>query len=526
MHSTTKHDYQTGVQCLIEINRKYGWGNSIEIGDGEKWVYVLHTVHTQFSLCMIENIVAKALQDRTKLPIASIISGRADDLMDLVDQVDASFGIEQRLYPSYHNYDSEEIKTLAGKMAAETYGNKDALLSLEYRDVQFGDVLYNEILRGGSARNRGKVFDCFSISLEQYYGHIRDALAAIDQAYDIFEVRKPGYLVMTEYFYIKALYAYVAKVLGAKIIITFGRRPDVAVQINSDRRQLSEVKLSEILRITAEKCLQNYCADNMSNADFFVVENEGEGRVEIPEEWGKKPNVFILPHIISDVPRLASRFNFYHDFGEWFIETMKIIKDISNVNWIIKEHPWTSFYGQGDYIRSIFEKYKTENMFWMDTKYSGLGIKNVADCVLTCTGDAGIEYWAYGIPTITTGDAYYCNWGISHQMKTSVEYENILKNISNIPKPSKQSVEMARKYVMAFKNWSKHSDAYANLIVELFEKEESIKKTSGVAYGVLDWADQQLGKITRDFFEAFVELMKKQDLRESPIYQLKYLCAL
>lgn len=526
MDNKTKNDFQVGVKCLVEMNKKYWGSDSTEIVKDEKWIYVLHINHTNFSWCLEENIVAKALQNREKLPIASIFSGRADDLMDLVDQVDASFGIAQRLCPSYHSYNNEGIKVLAGRMASETYGNKDTLLDLEYRGVRFGDVLYNEILRGGSGRGRGKVFDCFSISQEQYYGYIRDALAAIDQAYEIFEVRKPCYLVTTEYSYIKSLYAYVAKILGAKIVITSARRADIMVQINSDGRQLSDIKVSDITRVTHEKCLEYYQANDIPCRNFFVTENGHKDKIEVTEAWNKKQNIFILPHAISDSPRIACRHNFYHDYGEWFVETMKIVKDIPDVNWILKDHPWSSVYGQRDYIKSIFEKYKTENMFWMDTEYSGLSIKDVADCVLTYVGDAGIEYWAYGIPTITAGEAYYCNWGISYQTKTLTEYVNTLKNINNIFKPSRQSMEKAREYILSFKNWNKHGDAYTNLIHEFAEKEVSIWKKSGVVYGVLDWADQQRGKATRDFFEAFVALMKERDLRESSIYQLKYLCTL
>ena len=526
MQNPIKNDFRSGVECLVEMNRKYWGNNNTEFIEGEKWIYVLHTVHMWFSLCITECIVAKALQNREKLPVASIISGRAGDMMDLVDRVDESFGIEQRFCPSYHNYDSKEIRTLAEKMSSETYGKKDELLSLEYRGVRFGDPLYDEILRGGSAKDRGKVFDCFSISQEQYYNYVRDALAAIDQAYEIFETRKPYCIVVTEYFYTKSLYAHVAKTLGAKIIITSDSKPDIAVQINSDIRQLSEIKFADVMRITGEKCLEYYQVDDISSRDFFLGENRRRDKIELPEEWKNKQNVFILPHVISDSPRQACRHNLYHDYGEWFLETMKIVRDIQNVNWIIKDHPWASYYRQGDYIKSIFEKYKTENMFWLDAEYSGLSIKEVADCVLTCAGTGGIEYWAYGIPTITAGDAFYCDWGISYQMKTLAEYECILKNISNIPKPSGQSVEMARKYIMTSKSWNIDCDAYVNLISELGRKVSSIRRQGNAPYGVLDWVDQQQEKVTRDFLEAFVELMKERDLRESSIYQLKYMCTL
>ncbi len=522
MDCNVKSDLQIGVECFVNANKKY-WANDLGTTGEDGWIYVLHTLHSEFTVSLVEDIVAKGIQAKEHLPIVSVISGRADEMMGLMDVVDASFGIEQRFHPSYHDYHNEEIENLAAKMATKTYGDKDGLIGLAYRGVRFGDALYDDIIRGGSGRNRGKIFNCFEISRERYCAFIRNALAIIDQAYELFEEKRPRYLITTEYFYTKALYAHVANVLGAKILLTFGDCPDVIVQVDPGKYKLSEIKYADLIRIEMEKCLQRKLIDDTYDEDLFVLSEDDEKVIEHPSWCSKRKNVFILPHAFGDSPREACRHNIYHDYLEWFLDTMRIIKGITDVNWIIKDHPWAHYYKQESYVKAIFENNKAENIYLIDKDLAGINIKDYADCVLTCTGDAGIEYWAYGVPTITVGNAYYCNWGISYQMRTLSEYENTLKNMHNLNAPSKQSMELAKKYLTAWKCRYKYGDAFSKLIGEYRLKEAAVWKQSGTHYGALDSVDRQLGKLLHDFCESFTNLLQKQDLNLSPVYRLDHL---
>ena len=271
-----------------------------------------------------------------------------------------------------------------------------------------------------------------------------------------------------------------------------------------------------------EKCLQENRVNDVYDKDFFVREADQTKNVEISKD-NRRKNVFVLPHAFSDSPREACRHNIYHDYAECFCDTLRIIRNIPNINWFIKDHPWSDYYGQSSYFKSIFEKYKADHMYWVDKDCAGINIKDFTDCVLTCAGDAGIEYWAYGIPTITVADGYYCNWGISYQMRTLDEYESMLKNIENVEKPSEQSVNLAKKYLFAYKSWFKKKDELVKLLIEFRQSEEAIWKTNGVPYGEQDSVDQQLGRVTRDFCEAYAELLQKSDLKLSEIYLLNNL---
>lgn len=334
----------------------------------------------------------------------------------------------------------------------------------------------------------------------------------------------PCYLVTTEYFYTKGLYAHVAKALGAKIIITSIDFPDIVTWVNSDHGALSEIKVADMIRAKMEKCLAGYQTNERTPENLFVVDMKSakkEGQI-LGLKNGKK-NVFILLHAFGDAPREASSLNFYYDSHEWFLDTMRIIQNISNVNWIIKDHPWAAYYKQEDYVKSIFEEYKIENMFWIDNKFSGMNIKEVADCVITAAGDAGIEYWAYGIPTITVGDGYYCNWGISYQMKTLSEYETTLKNIRHIDRPSRQSMELAKRYLTAYKDYYK-GDPYSELLRKLSLEEEAAVSKGGGAFGMKDDIDRQMGKATLAFAETYAALLQEKDLRSSAVYRLENTC--
>lgn len=121
MGSIIKNNFQLGVECLVNANKKF-WGDAPHTTDNKGWIFVLHSLHHDFLISVQEDIIAKGLQEKTRLPIASIISGRADELMDLMGQVDESFGIKYSTHSSYYDYNCAEIENIARKMAVVVPG--------------------------------------------------------------------------------------------------------------------------------------------------------------------------------------------------------------------------------------------------------------------------------------------------------------------------------------------------------------------------------------------------------------------
>lgn len=511
---------------LIAANRIY-WDKypNVTMSDRNGWIYVLHTLTTAVLPCVHENIVAKGLQERENLPIVSVISGKANNFLD---QLDESFGIEHRFHSSYHEFDNraEEQKTeqIAEQIAASTYGNKDKLLELTYRGIGCGDVIYDDILRRGKTGKRGEVFDCFDISEKRYVTFIRNALAVIDKAYKLFHERKPLYLITSEYVYTKGLYANVALALGSKVLFIPSVPSDIAVQIRPGQFSLQDIKIADITQKMGQHYLRQYKHLGEAEENFFVLGSSlGMGEQEEQPKAGGKKKVFILPHALSDVPRQACRHTVYHDYTEWLLDTLRIAKATPEIDWIVKDHPMAASYSQGDYIRSVFEANSAPNIQWYDKNYSGLKIKDIADCVLTCAGDAGLEYWAYGIPTITTADAYYCKWGISYQMKSISEYEDTLKHIECIKPPEKKTVELAQKYSRAVKSWNKRGDLLAELFLSFRQKELEIFRKEGIFFENDNWQGSRLEEVACEFCDKYIQFLQDNSLKHSTIYRLENL---
>lgn len=145
-----------------------------------------------------------------------------------------------------------------------------------------------------------------------------------------------------------------------------------------------------------------------------------------------------------------SSWRLFKDNLSWLRSTLQYIKDIKNVNWLVKAHP----VGQRESTKTSTKKEfysivgNSENIALFDEKFSSKSLPNCLDLVLTCMGSIGLEYPCFGIPSIIAGESYYGGFGFTHEPKTQEEYLSWLKNISNIKKfeLSKDQVEKAIVY--------------------------------------------------------------------------------
>lgn len=511
IHSYEKH--------LITENAKY-WKDDPEIQENDRWIYVFH-MRGPFEYSLFEDIVAKGFQSREAMPIASITDG---ELIGSFDELDASFGIKER-YRIFRRKYVGLVSRLRTFWAAKffsftTYQNKKRLIGLKYRGVPCGDAIYDEIIRydvNGMFYTQDKyVFDCFDIDRKTYFQYIRNALCFVDQSFHIFKARKPGYFLITEPVFLKSICGNVARHMGAKLIRVDALRGKASVQVSHQ----GKLFLGDCLKCQAEDSLKKHPQDEAELSkpgDLFVLKNTAALQTAAFQKTDGRKNVFIMLHGLSDAPRETYRHTVYHDYNEWFLDTLRIIKTIPDVNWIIKDHPLSYSYRQANYVRSVFEKYKTPNMYWCDRETSGMEIKQIADCVVTCAGECALEYWAYGIPTITVSEGYSVGWGISYNMKTRAEYEYALNHMGELQKPPEPSVKKAREYLLA---QERGKDALDDLAF-LFHKTFTTKSQS-----ILRFSNIDTFPMNDSFCKEYIELLKKDGVRSSSVYQLKGLLEL
>lgn len=510
---------QSYEKHMVEENRAYWAPMQMR---GEKWIYVYHEWPECQIFDLFESIVAKGLQDREKSPIISMtyLDTVSEANRKFTNELDDSFGIKEQCQIVANRRVSwlSNVRTfLAAQFISHfTYGKKEKLFLARYRGIEIGDRIHDAILREVSISSRGKQADCFDISQFSYFQYIRRSLLIIDQAYAIFKKRKPAYVVTSECLYAPGLAGDVASKLGAKLIINPPRGGwKILVQINPGSRFF----LGDMIRQQIETYMQKTSWTEDSEEDFFVMSMENTSEQNLTQRLGLDPNkknVFILPQILIDTPRESYEHGIYHDYNEWLLSTLKIIQNVSNVNWIIKDHPMSAAYLQDGYIKRQFEKYKTSNMYWCDKAISGVKIKEIADCVITCSGDVGLEYWAYGIPTITTSKSFYCDWGISYSMKTQKEYEAVLQNIEGLQPPTPQSMKAAQRYLFVSKHMSDSEDELTLLFKSTFEKYYKAQKKGESFDGLAPYL----------LCKKYTEFLNTRQVEKSSIYRLENICEL
>lgn len=501
------HSYE---KKLYEANRKY-WDAVPNTMDGEKWIYVYHSLPIEFDMCLLEDLAAKGLQNKVSLPIISVTYGKSPT----IDEMDASFGI-QEIHHLIHRAPVDLLSRLrtfaAAKFASRySYKKEKRLFAIRYRGVPCGDEIHDTIIRKNSIRTEGQQFECFDISQKEYFQYVWQAFSTIDRSISLFKRRKPAYVISTECIYIKGLFGRVASLFGARRWTTSLETADIIAQSPPGTYMLH----SEILRRKIEVHMEKNPLLEPETDNLFVMKTESGTRNDLLKRLGilnDKKNVFIMLHCLTDLPR-GNRQHIYGGYNEWFLDTLRMIRDIKNVNWIIKDHPMSSYFAQDHYVKSVFEKYKTEAMFWCDKSVSGMEIKEIADCVVTCAGEVALEYWAYGIPTITTAEGYFCGWGISYCMRSREEYEAALRNLDRLEPPSPQSSLQAKRYLSAIQDMGSTEDALASLFVN--ERRKIIAAYKRANYSTDMWR--------YGLCKGYIDLLKGKGVRSSSIYQLEKL---
>ena len=168
---------------------------------------------------------------------------------------------------------------------------------------------------------------------------------------------------------------------------------------------------------------------------------------ELKKEMGLKPqykNVIIMCHCFSDNAHSCDELIF-NDYYVWLEETLKIVRNLKNANWIIRAHPSRRLYGESDEVQKLFEKYKSDYMFYFPEEYSGELVKELADVIVTVQGTAGYEYTCFGIPVVLTGKSFYSGYGYTVDMRTKEEYIDTLCNIQKLGKLNTKQINMARE---------------------------------------------------------------------------------
>ncbi len=160
----------------------------------------------------------------------------------------------------------------------------------------------------------------------------------------------------------------------------------------------------------------------------------------------KKLTAVIMTGCWPDFPNIYP-YSFYIDYVDWFLKTLDIIKDIKNVNWIIKPHPAEFKYGSKTKTKFYLKNLKRLNLTIWPKEVSSSCLLSVADVLITSHGSAGFEYTALGKPVIITKKTNYADWGFANYCSNYDSYKDLLSNLYSLKKPDSESKKLASLYI-------------------------------------------------------------------------------
>ncbi len=170
-------------------------------------------------------------------------------------------------------------------------------------------------------------------------------------------------------------------------------------------------------------------------------------------KWDKNKKIVtvFLPYFV-DGNFQHGRKKLFKDNFSWTINTLKIIENIKNVNWLIRQHPSESRFDTKINFTKIIKDIETKHSHirFSPRNINPVSLKNITDIALTSHGSVGLEYPSFGIPCIVAEKSYYTHCKFNDRPTNISEYKDLLNNINKVKKLNKKNIELARIFLFIF----------------------------------------------------------------------------
>jgi capsule polysaccharide export protein KpsC/LpsZ len=167
----------------------------------------------------------------------------------------------------------------------------------------------------------------------------------------------------------------------------------------------------------------------------------------------------VFSHVLWDANMFFGR-DLFSDQEQWFVETVRAACANDRVNWIVKLHPANVWKRKRDGVvgeldehvairEQIGELPSHVSLLEPDTEISTWSLFDVTDCGVTIRGSVGFELPAFGKTALTAGTGFYAGRGFTVDSDTAPEYLGRLASIQDLPPPTPEQVELAKKHAYA-----------------------------------------------------------------------------
>lgn len=174
--------------------------------------------------------------------------------------------------------------------------------------------------------------------------------------------------------------------------------------------RLPDTEIVEAVSIRAEvlKAAEHYAETRFTGKEMqhdtmraFASHKISVTRKDLQQEYGFTPSgriVLVMAHIFSDAPHGFPGLLF-DDFEHWLLQTCVRLRENSQVEFLVKEHPSASLYGEDGMAAAVLAKVGLAHKLLPPT-INTRSLFNSVDAVVTCGGTGGMEFPCFGVPVL------------------------------------------------------------------------------------------------------------------------------
>lgn len=448
-----------------------------------KSIYISN-IHDELIMLWINRfILAKGISERLEQDIIFVTNQKCKKTEDLYKQLGTKNKCIQKQIISHPFMYVKTILQALKCIKEEMTGEK--LLKFSYHDCHIGEFIYDKIIAEGQRFTIDKVTSAFGFKELQWGMFIVNVLEKW------YKKNPPSYVLVWDRGYDDGICAALGAKYGARVVEAVIIRPAFEVMKGESyeayphnsfkyviEKYLSEYEKSHNRENEEEKqmLLQKFILGigNKDQEGAYDQQKWSGNRQEVVQRLkmdSQKKNVVIMFHCFVDWVHCSQK-ALFQDYFRWAKETIEIISNISNVNWLLKPHPSRHYYKyEYNAIYDLWRKYNRGNLYYVPDDMSTSAIINAVDVAVTVQGTAGIEFATKGIPVILAGDAWYRGASFTLEPQSIEEYTKILQNAERIPRLKKEQIEKAENYYWAYnKVLRPYNDHFTCMLLECYQK--------------------------------------------------------
>ena len=380
-------------------------------------------------------------------------------------QILKSFGIKNICYLKYGGLFKRLMFFLKSIKILKKYKNVDEFINYEEGNIKIGLLVYDHVLRHTQIGSTNKI-------TFKFYLFLAEALGVNNFCKKFFSNNVIHSVIQAEkQFLPSAIIFQNALIHNCKVYSREGGVNCFSVRVCSDfsksfsNKSLQSKKLFQyVLNNYKDKAIRE--GKKLINRRFsgLTSSNDLYGAhlsFKVGKKFSKKDlceslnwdlNKPIIGIFVSDFidGNFESSWLLFKDNLSYLRSTLKHIKNIKDVNWIVKEHPIIDEKIGKTTTKKEFEIIvgNCEHIALFNNKFNASSLPNCLNLALS-SGSVGLEYPCFGIPSLICGESYYGGFGFTYEPRTQEEYFSCLKNI-NDPKRFKLSKDQVEKAIVYF----------------------------------------------------------------------------